>query len=141
MSESTAPAALWANSSKRALDCARDHLERLGYRVLPRQFRDCDLIAGRWLLVIACEVQARRIIEPVDDERSGRRKRLRQSASIWLARYRSRPDAKERGNPKAWAGRGGGNLESSRRQALAASAPFSRSPLSSPVGSAQPERR
>jgi Holliday junction resolvase-like predicted endonuclease len=85
MSESSAPAAWWANPSERALDCAQDHLERLGYRVLARQFRDCDLIAGRWPLVIACEVRARRIIEPVDDERSGRRKRLRLSASIWLA--------------------------------------------------------
>jgi RNA polymerase sigma factor (sigma-70 family) len=52
---------------------------------LARQFRDCDLIAGRWPLVIACEVRARRIIEPVHDERSSRRKRLRRSASIWLA--------------------------------------------------------
>jgi len=47
MSEATAPAAWWANPSDRALDCAQDHLERLGYRVLARQFRDADLIAGR----------------------------------------------------------------------------------------------
>jgi Holliday junction resolvase-like predicted endonuclease len=63
MSESTAPAAWWANPPKRALDCAQGHLERLGYRVLARQFRDCDLIAARWPLVIACEVRARRIID------------------------------------------------------------------------------
>jgi Holliday junction resolvase-like predicted endonuclease len=62
-------------------------LERLGYRVLARQFRDCDLIAGRWPLVIACEVRARRIIEPLDDERSVRRKSLL-SASAWLAQPR-----------------------------------------------------
>jgi Holliday junction resolvase-like predicted endonuclease len=85
MSESTAPAAWWANPSERALECAQDYLERLGYLVLARRFRDCDLIAGRWPLVIACEVRARRIIEPIDDEPSGRRKRLRLSASIWLA--------------------------------------------------------
>jgi Holliday junction resolvase-like predicted endonuclease len=85
MSESTAPAAWWANPSDRTLDRAADHLKRLGYRVLARQFRDCDLIAGRWPLVIACEVRARRIIQPVEDERSTRRKRLRLSASAWLS--------------------------------------------------------
>lgn len=90
MSESTASAAWWANPSERALDCAQDYLERLGYRVLARRFRDCDLIAGRWPLVIACEVRARRIIEPADDERSARRKRLRLSASAWLARPQTR---------------------------------------------------
>src|SRR3954447_25271507 len=90
MSESTAPAAWWANPSERALDCAQDHVERLGYRVLARQFRDCDLIAGHWPLVIACEVRARRIIQPADDEGSVRRKRLRLSASAWLARPQNR---------------------------------------------------
>jgi Holliday junction resolvase-like predicted endonuclease len=90
MSESTVPATWWANPSERALDHAQDHLERLGYRVLARQFGDCDLIAGRWPLVIACEVRARRIIQPADDERPGVRKRLRLSASAWLTGQQSR---------------------------------------------------
>jgi len=87
MSESTAPAAWRGNPSERALYCAQDHLERLGHRVLARQFRDGDLIAGRWPLVIACQVRSRRIIKPADDERPGtRRKSLRLSASAWLAK-------------------------------------------------------
>lgn len=90
MSESTAPAAWRVNPSERALDCAQDHLERLGYRVLARQFRDCDLIAGRWPLVLACAVRSRRIIQPADDEQPGRRKGLRLSASAWLALPRNR---------------------------------------------------
>jgi Holliday junction resolvase-like predicted endonuclease len=90
MSESTAPASWWATPSELALDCAQDHLERLGYRVLARQFGDCDLIAGRWPLVLTCEVRARRIIQPVDDERPAGRKRLRLSASAWLAQPRNR---------------------------------------------------
>ena len=59
MSESTAPAERWANPSERALEVASDHLKRLGHLVLARRFRDGDLIAGRWPLVIACEVSAR----------------------------------------------------------------------------------
>jgi hypothetical protein len=47
MSESTAPADRWATPFERALDCASDHLERLGYRLLARRFADCDLIASR----------------------------------------------------------------------------------------------
>jgi Holliday junction resolvase-like predicted endonuclease len=54
--------------------------------VLPRQFRDCDLIAGRWPLVLACQVRARRIVAPVGGDRPGARRRLRLSASAWLAR-------------------------------------------------------
>jgi Holliday junction resolvase-like predicted endonuclease len=90
VSESSAPTAWWANPSEPALDCAQDYLERLGYRVLARQFRDCDLIAGRWPLVIACEVRARRIVEPADDGPPAARKRLRLSASAWLAVPRNR---------------------------------------------------
>ena len=86
MSESTAPAAWWANPSELALDCAQDHLERLGYRVLARQFRDADLIAGRWPRLIACQVRARRIIGPVEDHRPTARRSLRLSTSAWLAR-------------------------------------------------------
>jgi Holliday junction resolvase-like predicted endonuclease len=91
MSESTALTGWWATPSERALDCAQDHLERLGYRVLARQFGDCDLIAGRWPLVIACQVRAHRNIQPVaDDERSVDRWRLCLSASTWLARPQDR---------------------------------------------------
>jgi Holliday junction resolvase-like predicted endonuclease len=86
MSEQTAPAAWWANPPERALDCAQDHLERLGYRVLARQFEGADLIAGRWPQLVACEVRARRIIEPANDERPTGRKSLRLSTSAWLAR-------------------------------------------------------
>jgi hypothetical protein len=48
MSESSAPAARRATPSERALDCAQDHLERLGYRVLARQFWPFSNHDGWW---------------------------------------------------------------------------------------------
>jgi Holliday junction resolvase-like predicted endonuclease len=86
MSESIAPADPWATPSERALDCASDHLEQLGYRVLARRFHDADLIAGRWPLVLACQVRACRVSAPAHDEASPPARRLRLAASEWLAR-------------------------------------------------------
>ncbi|HYI46756.1 MAG TPA: YraN family protein [Actinomycetota bacterium] len=78
-----------------AEDLAADHLERLGYQIVARNYRcaagEIDVVAMRASLLVFCEVKARRDdrfgapAEAVDRTKQLRLKRL---AARWLADHR-----------------------------------------------------
>jgi Holliday junction resolvase-like predicted endonuclease len=84
-------AASSADATARALEHAREHLERLGYRLLEEHR---DRRSGARLLVarahrrrelVFCELRAERLGQPECPAGGGRRKRLRRAALAWLA--------------------------------------------------------
>ena len=85
MSETPSPAVRWANTPERALDEAACHLERLGYQVLDRAYREADLIAAAEERLIVCGVRALGPLTPAEANGNGlQRRRLWRSAAAWL---------------------------------------------------------
>jgi Holliday junction resolvase-like predicted endonuclease len=85
------PAGSPADATARALEHAREHLERLGYRLLEEQR---DSRTGARLLVarshtrrelVFCELRVERIGEQEPPAGGQRRRRLRRAALAWLA--------------------------------------------------------
>jgi putative endonuclease len=80
---------------------AAEHLERLGYRIVERNYRtrwgELDIVAFDGRTLAFCEVKTRRVggraggaLEAVD---SGKRSRVRKMAGRWLIDRRERPYA------------------------------------------------
>jgi putative endonuclease len=80
---------------------AREHLERLGYRVLATNHRtrwgEIDLIAHGGGAIVFCEVKTRRAgtSRPFDALTADKRRRIRRMAAAWLAETEERPRAQD----------------------------------------------
>ncbi|AZI57829.1 YraN family protein [Nakamurella antarctica] len=81
-------------------DLAVEHYEALGLTIISRNWRcregELDIVATdhRDLLVI-CEVKTRSGVGfglPVESITSGKRRRIRRLAALWLGEHRTRPD-------------------------------------------------
>ncbi len=74
------------------------HYQDLGFEVLDRNWRDgrrgeLDLVVGKGLLVVACEVKTRRsdaFGDPLEAVTPAKQQRLRRLASAWMAANRDR---------------------------------------------------
>jgi Holliday junction resolvase-like predicted endonuclease len=87
------PVQPWAEPPAGALNAARKHLERLGYRVLATH---TDRRTGARLVVarsaddgelLLCELRAESVTAPAVLEQAFRRQRLRRAAAAWLAAH------------------------------------------------------
>jgi len=80
---------------------AGEHLERLGYRVLERNYRsrwgELDLIVADERAIVFCEVKTRRLGSgsPFDALGPAKQRQVRRMAAGWLAERRDRPRAVE----------------------------------------------
>ena len=82
---------------------ACEHLERLGYRMLERNYRtrwgELDIVAFDGAALVFCEVKARRLPladgDPFDAVGGRKRVQLRKMAGRWLVERRDRPYADE----------------------------------------------
>jgi putative endonuclease len=80
---------------------AADHLERLGFDVLERNYRtrwgELDLIVGDDSTIVFCEVKTRRAggETPFDSLRNAQCRRIRRMAAAWLVDRPNRPYAEE----------------------------------------------
>ena len=76
---------------------AAEHLERLGYRVLARNYRtrfgELDLVATDDEVLVFCEVKTRRAGggAPWDNLGEAKRKQVRSMGATWLAEVSERP--------------------------------------------------
>jgi putative endonuclease len=76
---------------------AAEHLERLGYRVLARNYRtrfgELDLVATDQETIVFCEVKTRRAGSgaPWDNLDEAKRRQVRSMGATWLAEVRERP--------------------------------------------------
>jgi Holliday junction resolvase-like predicted endonuclease len=88
MSEAASPAVSWATTPELALQEAARHLERLGYEVLARRYREADLIAAAEGRLLVCGVRALGPLAAADANVGGpARRRLWRSAAGWLAEH------------------------------------------------------
>jgi putative endonuclease len=82
-------------------DLAAAHLERLGLRVLARNFRtrwgELDIVAANEDTIVFCEVKTRRqgSGSPWDALGPGKQRRVRRMAACWLMEVQKRPFAAE----------------------------------------------
>lgn len=80
---------------------AADHLERLGFAVLERNFRtrwgELDLVAFDGTTLVFCEVKTRRGSDrdPFESLHPAKRAQVRRMARAWLAERSERPYAPE----------------------------------------------
>jgi putative endonuclease len=82
---------------------AGEHLERLGYRLLDRNYRtrwgELDIVAYGDGALVFCEVKTRRLPyaggHPFDAVDARKRVQLRKMAGRWLIECRERPHANE----------------------------------------------
>lgn len=87
---------------------AAEHLERLGFRILERNFRnrwgELDIVAFDGNVLAFCEVKARRVAAggcsriggtPLDAVHPSKRARVRRMAGHWLTSRTDRPYAKQ----------------------------------------------
>jgi len=76
---------------------AAEHFERLGYRVLARNYRtrfgELDLVATDEETIVFCEVKTRRAGSgaPWDNLGEAKRRQVRSMGATWLAEVRERP--------------------------------------------------
>jgi putative endonuclease len=76
---------------------AAEHLERLGFRILARNYRtargEIDLIAHDGRTLVFAEVKTRRLGsgEPLESIGPRKRRRVRRMAATWLREAESRP--------------------------------------------------
>jgi putative endonuclease len=88
---------------RRGEELASEHLERLGYTVLARNYRtrwgELDIVAFDGAALIFCEVKTRRLPHtggaPFDAVDARKRVQLRKMAARWLVECRERPHADE----------------------------------------------
>jgi putative endonuclease len=80
---------------------AGEHLERLGYAILTRNYRtrwgEIDVVACDGARILFCEVRTRRTGSsgPFDGLREGQCRRLRRTAVTWLQEQEQRPHVSE----------------------------------------------
>lgn len=78
---------------------AAEHLERLGFDVIERNYRtrwgELDLVAYDGRTLVFCEVKTRRVGagEPFEALHAGKQRRVRRMAASWLAERADRPRA------------------------------------------------
>lgn len=79
-------------------DAAADHLERLGFQVVARNYRcrsgELDLVATKDGMLVFCEVKARttdRFGDPSEAVNYHKQARLRRLAAQWLSEHRPGP--------------------------------------------------
>jgi putative endonuclease len=74
---------------------AAEHLERLGYRVVARNYRtrfgELDLVATDEDVLVFCEVKTRRAGDPWDNLGEAKRRQVRSMARVWLSEADERP--------------------------------------------------
>jgi putative endonuclease len=80
---------------------AAEHFERLGYRVIARNFRtrfgELDLVATDDYVLVFCEVKTRRAGSgaPWDNLGEAKRRQVRSMGRVWLSEARERPRTSE----------------------------------------------
>ena len=80
---------------------AAEHLERLGYTVVDRNYRtrfgELDLVATDDYVLVFCEVKTRRDGSgaPFDNLGEAKRRQVRSMGAIWLAEVKERPRTTE----------------------------------------------
>jgi putative endonuclease len=86
---------------RRGEQLAAEHLERLGYRVVARNYRtrfgELDLVATDEYVLVFCEVKTRRAGsgEPWDNLGEAKRRQVRSMGRVWLAEATDRPRTSE----------------------------------------------
>jgi putative endonuclease len=78
---------------------AAEHLERLGYIVLARNYRtrfgELDLVATDDYVLVFCEVKTRRSGSPWDSLGEEKRRQVRSMGRAWLSEVTDRPRSSE----------------------------------------------
>jgi len=78
---------------------AAEHLERLGYRVVARNYRtrfgELDLVATDEYVLVFCEVKTRRSGDPWQNLGDAKRRQVRSMGATWLAEVHDRPRTSE----------------------------------------------
>jgi putative endonuclease len=88
---------------RRGEELAAEHLERLGYRVVARNYRtrfgELDLVATDEYVLVFCEVKTRRAGAGAGDPwwnlGEAKRRQVRSMGAIWLAEVHDRPRTSE----------------------------------------------
>jgi putative endonuclease len=86
---------------RRGEQLAREHYERLGFRVLEHNYRcragELDLILFGGGTIVFVEVKTRRAggLDPIESITPAKQRRLRRLAATWLAEKPGRPAARE----------------------------------------------
>ncbi len=86
---------------RRGEQLAAEHLERLGYRVVARNYRtrfgELDLVATDEYVLVFCEVKTRRAGsgDPWANLGEAKRRQVRSMGAIWLAEVHDRPRTSE----------------------------------------------
>jgi putative endonuclease len=86
---------------RRGEELAAEHLERLGYRVVARNYRtrfgELDLVVTDEEVLVFCEVKTRRAGsgDPWDNLGEAKRRQVRSMGRVWLSEARDRPRTSE----------------------------------------------
>ena len=84
---------------RRGEQLAAEHLERLGYRVVARNYRtrfgELDLVATDDYVLVFCEVKTRRSGDTWQNLGDAKRRQVRSMGAIWLAEVHERPRTSE----------------------------------------------
>jgi putative endonuclease len=86
---------------RRGEQLAAEHLERLGYRIVARNYRtrfgELDLVVCDDEVLVFCEVKTRRAGsgDPWDKLGEAKRRQVRSMGATWLAEVRDRPRTSE----------------------------------------------
>jgi len=84
---------------RRGEQLAAEHLERLGYRVVARNYRtrfgELDLEATDEYVLVFCEVKTRRSGDPWQNLGDAKRRQVRSMGATWLAEVHDRPRTSE----------------------------------------------
>ena len=80
-------------------ELAAEHLERLGYRIVARNYRtrfgELDLVATDEHVLVFCEVKTRRAGDPWENLGEAKRRQVRSMGRAWLSETRDRPRTSE----------------------------------------------
>jgi putative endonuclease len=78
---------------------AAEHLERLGYRIVARNYRtrfgELDLVVTDEEVLVFCEVKTRRAGSPWESLGEAKRRQVRSMGRVWLSEARDRPRTSE----------------------------------------------
>jgi putative endonuclease len=84
---------------RRGEELAAEHLERLGYRIVARNYRtrfgELDLVATDEDVLVFCEVKTRRAGDPWQSLGEAKRRQVRSMGRAWLSEARDRPRTSE----------------------------------------------
>ena len=92
---------------RRGEELAAEHLERLGYRVIARNYRtrfgELDLVATDDDVLVFCEVKTRRAGgDPWENLGAAKRRQVRSMGRAWLSEARDRPRTSELDFRREW---------------------------------------